>query len=486
MRRFAVPAVRNLERRLSSLRDVGVGYLTLAQSVTSLSPGESQRVKLARQLRCGLVGLLYVLDEPTKGCHAHDVGRVVQLARSLVATGNTVVAIDHSTQLLAAADWVVEVGPGAGADGGRVIFEGPFESMLHSDTSVTGQCLRQVLCHDAARRLTRGEAPEGGERVAAAPQPRQRREPQGWMRVRHANVNNLRDLDVALPSQVLCALTGLSGAGKSSLLFIEFLKAHQESCVVIDQSSVGRTSRGCLATYAGAFDHIRKLFAKQSGQPAALYSFNSKGGCPRCKGSGQLDVEMSFLANVRVRCEVCKGRRFNPEALAAKVGGKNVADVLDLTVDEALAFPPLADHRAVSKLLRLLVEVGLGYVTLGQRLNSLSGGEAQRLKLASELSQSGRIYLLDEPSTGLHMKDIARLLRVLARLVENGNSVLLVEHSLQVLSACDYLIDMGPGGGREGGTVVAAGTPEEIVAADTLTGRHLRQVIAQPWGTIEP
>jgi len=480
--------VREIQERLRFLNDVGVGYLTLGRSATTLSGGEGQRIRLATQIGANLMGVLYVLDEPSIGLHQRDNRRLLATLKRLRDLGNTVIVVEHDEETIRTADYVIDLGPGAGEHGGRVIFQGsPGSLAADAPDSLTGQYLR-------------------GERAIAVP--RSRRPPmKGELVVRGARANNLKDIDVRIPLGLFTAVTGVSGSGKSTLvndilyraLARQIYRATDEpgahdriegieqidKVIEIDQSPIGRTPRSNPATYTGLFTFIRDLFAmlpdaKARGFRPGRFSFNVKGGrCEACQGDGVIAIEMHFLPNVYVTCEECKGRRYNRETLEIRYRGKSIADVLDLTVDRALEllenFPPIANK------LRTLEDVGLGYIKLGQSATTLSGGEAQRVKLSKELSKRGTgrtLYMLDEPTTGLHFEDTRKLLDVLNKLVDQGNTVVVIEHNLDVVKSADYIIDLGPEGGEAGGWIVAEGTPEEVAQQESShTGRFLAGIL---------
>ena len=487
--------LREIQDRLRFLTDVGVGYLTLGRSAATLSGGEGQRIRLATQIGASLRGVLYVLDEPSIGLHQRDNRRLLATLGRLRDLGNTVVVVEHDEETIRTADYLVDLGPGAGEHGGQLIFQGPPSALLGGNDggehapvpgSLTGAYLR-------------------GEQAIETPG-RRRPADRGALVIRGARANNLRNIDVAIPLGVFTAVTGVSGSGKSTLVHEILYRAlarqlyraaddpgpHDaiegielvDKVIEIDQSPIGRTPRSNPATYTGLFTFIRELFAvlpeaKARGFKPGRFSFNVKGGrCETCQGDGVIAVEMHFLPNVYVTCEECKGRRYNRETLEIKYRGKSVADVLDLTVAQALEllenFPPIANK------LRTLREVGLGYIKLGQSATTLSGGEAQRVKLARELSRRGTgktLYILDEPTTGLHFEDTRKLLDVLGRLVDQGNTIVVIEHNLDVVKCADHVVDLGPEGGAEGGRVVASGTPEEVAAVrPSHTGRFLREL----------
>jgi excinuclease ABC subunit A len=477
--------VKEVRARLGFLTNVGLNYLTLSRSATTLAGGESQRIRLATQIGSALVGVLYILDEPSIGLHQRDNDRLLATLKTLRDLGNTLIVIEHDEDTMRTADVVVDIGPGAGAEGGEILTAGTLADVVANPASETGAYL-------SGRKFI--------------PIPRRRREARGWLEVRNAKANNLRGIDVRFPIGVFAAVTGVSGSGKSTLVnevLVRALNQHLhrqppggtygsvkgaaqlDKMVVIDQSPIGRTPRSNPATYTGTFDIIRELFsqvpeARMRGYTPGRFSFNVKGGrCESCQGDGIIKIEMHFLPDVYVPCEVCKGRRYNAQTLEVKYKGKTIADVLEMRVDEANEF--FASIPRVHNKLRTICDVGLGYIKMGQPATTLSGGEAQRVKLATELSRrsTGRtFYVLDEPTTGLHFADIHKLLEVLERLVKMGNTVLVIEHNLDVIKTADYLIDLGPEGGDRGGTVVATGTPEEVAQNESsFTGAYLVPVL---------
>jgi excinuclease UvrABC ATPase subunit len=392
---------------------------------------------------------MYILDEPSIGLHPRDVHRLTELLQKLRDKGNTVLVVEHDPDVMKVADHVIDMGPRAGNDGGEVVFEGSFADLRRADT-LTGRFLDRSL-----------------------PIKEDVRTPKDWLPIRNARENNLKDVDVDIPTGVLTLITGVAGSGKSSLIDGVFLPRHPDA-IVIDQSGVGTTTRSNPATYTGVMDDIRKAFAAANKVDAGLFSFNSKGACENCKGSGVIYTELSFLGGVKTPCEICEGRRFKDEVLAYTLDGRNVSEVLALTVAQALeAF----DQRDIVRKLQAMSDVGLDYLTLGQPLSTLSGGECQRIKLASELHRKGNIYVLDEPTTGLHMSDTSHLLQMLDRLVDAGNSVIVIEHNLDVIRNADWIIDLGPEGGSRGGRIVFEGTPTQLLdAPESLTGEYLRRV----------
>ncbi|MBW3650752.1 MAG: excinuclease ABC subunit UvrA, partial [Actinobacteria bacterium] len=482
-RMIAERVVREVNARMQFLLDVGLDYLTLNRSAGTLAGGEAQRIRLASQIGSGLVGVLYVLDEPSIGLHQRDNRRLIDTLLRLRDLGNTVIVVEHDEDTIRVADHIVDIGPGAGEHGGKIVVSGGLKDLVKAKDSVTGQYV-------------------SGKRTI--PVPEMRREPgSDWLVVRDAREHNLKNIDVELPLGCFVAVTGVSGSGKSTLVNDILYRAlmqkvyrskmvpgrHKsiEGCelldkvINIDQSPIGRTPRSNAATYTGVFDHIRKLFsttqeAKVRGYLPGRFSFNVKGGrCEACAGDGTIKIEMHFLPDVYVPCEVCKGARYNRDTLDIQFKGKNIAEVLDLPCEEALEF--FANQPKIARHMQTIVDVGLGYVRLGQPAPTLSGGEAQRVKLASELSKRGTghtIYILDEPTTGLHFEDIRKLLTVLSRLVDQGNTVLVIEHNLDVIKTADWIIDLGPEGGEGGGTVIVEGTPETVAkTAESYTGQFL-------------
>lgn len=446
---ISAPIIRKVIYVLERLVEIGVGYLSLDRPVSTLSGGESQRVKMARQLDCDLTDLLYVLDEPSVGLHPSDTERLISLLRSLRDRGNSVFVVEHDPDIIRSAEWIVDLGPMAGSLGGKVMYNGPAEGIT-SSAGITGRCL--------------------GARDLALPG-RQRRPWSDAFMVRDANVHNLKNITVRIPKGVLTCVTGVAGCGKSSLIHGCFAAQHPEACV-IDQQPIGRTSRGNIASYIGIFNHLRQMFADASGEDVSLFSFNAAGACPKCQGKGFISYEMSFLDAVRTQCSECSGKRYNPQALSHRLRGLNVSEVLDLTVSRAMDF--FASDKRVMKLLSLLEETGLGYLKLGQTLSSLSGGESQRLKIATELKKKGNIYIMDEPTTGLHMSDIENFCGILDRLVDAGNTVVVIEHNVDVIRRADWIIDLGPEGGKKGGEVLFEGTPEELRHCPrSLTAKYL-------------
>ena len=483
---IAKEILKEIRERLRFLSNVGLDYITLGRSSGTLSGGEAQRIRLATQIGSGLVGVLYILDEPSIGLHQRDNARLIETLKKLRDIGNTLVVVEHDEETILSADYVVDIGPGAGEHGGRVTATGAPLEIMNNPESITG------------RYLSRSETIEV---------PKERTNPNGkFITVKGARQNNLKNIDVKIPLGVFTCVTGVSGSGKSTLvndvlykgLYGEFNRkpvttgkhdkitgvSNIDKVIIIDQSPIGRTPRSNPATYTGVFTYIREIFSetlasKKRGYKPGRFSFNVKGGrCEACSGDGIIKIEMHFLADVYVPCEVCKGKRYNRETLDVRYKGKNIADVLDMTVEEALHF--FRNVPRIHKKLKTLDDVGLGYIKLGQPATTLSGGEAQRVKLSKELSRQSTgktLYILDEPTTGLHFVDIKKLLHVLGRLRDSGNTVLVIEHNLDVIKTSDYIIDLGPEGGDEGGLVIAEGTPEEVALSGTYTGEFLNGIL---------
>jgi excinuclease UvrABC ATPase subunit len=452
------PLVARLAERLDRLVEIGLGYLSLSRETATLSGGESQRVKMVRHLSSSLTEALYIFDEPTIGLHPHDIQRLNNTLTKLRDAGNTVLVVEHEPEVMAIADHIVDMGPGAGRAGGTVVFEGPFEELKKSGT-LTGKRLSR---HQALK-----EKPRAGK---------------GHLLVENATLNNLRNITVKIPQGVLTVVTGVAGSGKSSLIH-GCLPKHYPDAVLVDQSLAAGSRRSNLATYSGMADAIRKAFAAANSAAAvlgkvepALFSSNSKGACPACEGLGVIYTDLQHLDPVAVRCETCEGRCFTGEVLALKLRGKDINEVLSLSVADALSY---FTEKPILTNLKALKDVGLGYIALGQRLNTMSGGERQRLKLAGELRKPSQIVVLDEPTTGLHMADVANLLALLDAMVDNGTTLIVIEHNLDVVVRADWIIDMGPGAGAEGGTVVFEGAPRELLkASKSLTAKHLAARLA--------
>jgi excinuclease UvrABC ATPase subunit len=442
----AKPIVHTLTERLQNLVEIGLEYLSLDRPTDTLSGGESQRVKIVKHLNGSLVDVMFVFDEPSVGLHPRDVHRMNELLEKLRDKGNTVIVVEHDPDVIKKADYIVDMGPYAGSEGGEIVYEGDYTSLLQADTLTGHHLLRKRPLKENFRHAT------------------------GKLPIIHATVNNLQDVSVDIPTGVLTVITGVAGSGKSSLITEAFLGQHPEA-VVIDQASLSTSSRSNPATYTGIMDDVRKAFAAANHADAGLFSFNSKGACPNCQGLGVTYTDLGFLEGVKLPCEVCGGKRFKDEVLAYTLNGKSIAEVLSMTVQQALAFLKIKE---VQPKLQALSDVGLDYLTLGQPLSTLSGGECQRIKLASELHKQGSIYVMDEPTTGLHLSDIGRLLTIMNRLVDGGNTVIVIEHHLDVIRNADWIIDMGPEGGNKGGTVIFEGTPQALLGAKhSLTSQYM-------------
>ncbi|GEN46781.1 excinuclease ABC subunit UvrA [Alkalibacillus haloalkaliphilus] len=486
--KIATMIVKEIEDRLTFLQNVGLDYLNLSRSAGTLSGGEAQRIRLATQIGSALTGVLYVLDEPSIGLHQRDNDRLIQTLKRMRDLDNTLIVVEHDEDTMLAADWLIDIGPGAGAQGGEIAASGTPQQVMEQDDSLTGKYL-------------------SGKQFIPLPAERRPTQPDRELVIRKAEENNLKQVDVSLPLGVMSVITGVSGSGKSTLINDILYKTlsqklhrgkvkpgqHEtvegidqlEKVIDIDQSPIGRTPRSNPATYTGVFDDIRDVFAQTSeakmrGYKKGRFSFNVKGGrCEACRGDGIIKIEMHFLPDVYVPCEVCHGKRYNRETLEVKYKGKSIAEVLEMRIEEALDF--FENIPKIKRKLQTVEDVGLGYIRLGQPATTLSGGEAQRVKLASELhrrSNGKSLYILDEPTTGLHVDDIARLLKVLQRLVENGDTVLIIEHNLDVIKTADYIIDLGPEGGEGGGEIVATGTPEEVSEIDqSFTGQYLKPIL---------
>lgn len=443
---LAARLAAKLIERTRHLVEIGLGYLSLGRETATLSGGESQRTKMVRHLGNSLTDMLYILDEPSVGLHARDVARLTGLLRSLRDKGNTVLVVEHDPDVIAIADHIVDMGPRAGTHGGMVVFEGTYEKLKQAKT-LTGTHLSQHL-----------------------PLKERPRSPRGHLRIENARLHNLKNVSVNLPMGVLTVVTGVAGSGKSTLINDIFLEQHPDA-IVVDQSRVTANSRSAPATYTGIMDEIRKAFARASGASPALFSFNSEGSCPNCNGLGVVYTDLAFMQGVTSTCEICEGKRFKPEVLEYHLRGKNISDVLDMTAEEALAF---FSEKKVKAVLQAMNDVGLGYLQLGQPLSTVSGGEGQRLKLAGELHKKGSVYVMDEPTTGLHLSDITLLIGIIDRLVDAGNTVILIEHHLDVIRQADWIIDLGPEGGSAGGEVLYEGPPSGLKDCErSLTGQFI-------------
>ena len=446
---ISTPILRKVKFILQQLIEIGVGYLSLDRPISTLSGGESQRVKMARQLDCNLADLFYVLDEPSIGLHPRDTERLLSILNRLKDKGNSVFIVEHDPDIIKAAEWIVDIGPQAGLSGGSVVYNGRADNFINAQ-SITSSCLFKKRKPDYYRKKHTE-----------------------YYIVKNAGINNLKNITVKIPKKVLTCVTGVAGSGKSSLIYDCFARQHPQA-IVIDQSPIGRSSRANAMTYIGAFDLIRKEFAKHTNSDASLFSFNSKGACTKCNGQGTLSFEMFFLDSVKTLCDECEGKRYHAEILDLKYNGKSIVDVLDLTVVQAIDF---FKNKKIIKLLKTLEKVGLGYLKLGQPTSTLSGGEAQRLKIASELHRESNIYIMDEPTTGLHLSDIEKFYGIIKSLVENKNTVIIIEHNLDIIKYADWIIDMGPEGGKKGGEILFEGIPEDLIMKKkSITGIFLKNI----------
>lgn len=441
--------VSELVNTLQRMIDIGLPYLFMNRETTTLSGGEAQRLKLVRYMGSSLTGMTYIFDEPSVGMHPRDVYRMSNLLKNLRDKGNTVLVVEHDKDIISIADEIIDVGPLAGKYGGQILFQGSYEKLLLSDTR-TGRAMNKII------------------RIKDNP-----RVPKEFLPVRNACLHNLKNVDVDIPLNVLTVVTGVAGSGKSTLIRDVFAKEYEERVILVDQSAITATGRSTICTYLGFFDDIRKKFAAQNKVNAGLFSFNGKGACPHCKGRGMITTELVFMEPVTTVCEYCGGSRYSNEALGYKYRGKTIVDVLNMNVEEAVEF--FSDSPKIKKYLDALMETGVPYLSLGQPLSTFSGGERQRVKLAKDLNGKGNIYVLDEPTTGLHASDIENVMELLEKLVDNGNTVIVIEHNTDVMKMADYIIDVGPDGGSAGGQIVFTGTPKEMIEnADTLTAQFLR------------
>jgi len=443
---IAKPIVQKMRQMLSHLIEIGVGYLSLNRPVATLSGGESQRVKMARQLDCDLVDMMYIMDEPSIGLHPRDINKLIEMLVQLKEKGNSVYVVEHDLALIECAEYIIDIGPRAGSSGGEIIYAGTFEGLKKSK-GLTAEYLNKK------------------EKVNY-----NRRKWKDYFEIKDATLHNLKNVSTKIPKKVMTCITGVAGSGKSSLIKDLFLEENQDA-IIIDQSPVGKSSRSNPATYIGVFDLIRQEFAKANDKMPSLFSFNSKGACPKCKGLGILSFEMSFMDEVKITCDECNGKRYIDEVLKLKYQKKNIFEVLNMTIREAKDF---FDNSEVMRKLQVLCDVGLEYLQLGQPLSTLSGGECQRVKLASELHKKGNVYVMDEPTTGLHMADIEKLMQIIKNLVDNDNTVIVIEHNLDVIKHADWVIDLGPEGGNKGGEILFEGTPEDLVKCKrSFTGKYL-------------
>lgn len=442
--------IQSLDRMIA----IGLPYLSLNRESKTLSGGEAQRLKLVRYMGSSLTGMTYIFDEPSTGMHPRDVHRMTKLLQSLRDKGNTVLVVEHDKDIISIADEVIDVGPLAGVNGGKILFQGSYEDLLLSGT-LTGDALKEIV-----------------------PINQNPRRPNEFLPIINASTHNLKNVSVSVPLHVLTAVTGVAGSGKSSLIRDVFAKQYKDQVVLVDQSAITATGRSTPATFLGIFDEIRKLMAKETGLEAAMFSFNSKGKCPVCKGKGVIVTELVFMDPVTTICEACEGKRYSSDVLECTYKGKNIVEILELSAMEALSF--FAGNQKIRKQLNAMVEVGLSYLSLGQPLSTLSGGERQRLKLAKYIDKKGNIYVLDEPTTGLHASDIKSIMKLFQRIIEKGNTVIVIEHNQDVIKQADYIIDIGPDGGSNGGEVVFEGTPEEMIKhSETITARYLRKSLTQ-------
>jgi excinuclease UvrABC ATPase subunit len=448
--KIAEPITSKIQKILSYLIEIGVGYLSLNRSVATLSGGESQRVKMARQLDCDLVDMMYIMDEPSIGLHQRDINKLIDMLIRLKEKGNSVFIVEHDPALIKCADHIIDIGPKAGSLGGEIVYSGTFEELRESEGMTAEYLNRENKISDKRKKWN------------------------DFIEIKDANLHNLKNISTKIPIGVLTCITGVAGSGKSSLINDVFVKENK-GAILIDQSPVGRSSRSIPATYIGVFGLIRKEFARAIKSNSSLFSFNSKGACPKCKGIGTLSVEMSFMDEVKVTCDECQGQRYKEEVLELKYKGKNIFDILNMTVREAGEF---FEDSKIKKKLRVLCDVGLEYLEIGQPLSTLSGGECQRVKLASELHKKGNIYVMDEPTTGLHMADIDKLMNIIRNLVANNNTVVVIEHNLDVIKHADWIIDLGPEGGKKGGEILFEGIPEDLVNCEkSYTGKYLKELL---------
>ncbi|WP_029901973.1 excinuclease ABC subunit UvrA [Prevotella sp. 10(H)] len=446
--KLGTPVARILIENLERIKGVGLGYLHLGRETSTLSGGESQRLKMVKHLGSSLTGMTYIFDEPSVGLHPRDIGLLKNLFIALRDKGNSVLIVEHDKDIIHHADTVIDMGPLAGEHGGEVVYQGNVAGLYRSDT-LTGKMLNNFISVKESVNM-----------------------PKGWIEIKNANLHNLKNVSVNIPKEVLTCITGVAGSGKSTLISQVFTEQHPEA-VVVDQKAIRGNTRSNSATYLGIMDDIRKMFAEANKVKAGMFSFNSEGACPSCGGRGVITADMAFMDTVTTICETCEGKRYNPDVLKYKLKGKSITEVLALTIKQALEF--FADEKFLPKL-QSLNDVGLGYLTLGQSLDTLSGGELQRVKLANELKKTGSIYIMDEPTTGLHMADISILMGLLKRLVNNGNTVIIIEHNLDVIKQADWIIDMGPDGGKNGGEVIFEGTPQQLLGAqNSLTAEYLRK-----------
>lgn len=446
----AMTIIEQLVASLDRMIDIGLPYLFMNRESSTLSGGEAQRLKLVRYMGSSLCGMIYIFDEPSTGMHPRDVHRMSRLLRSLRDKGNTVLVVEHDKDIISIADEVIDIGPLAGKNGGQVLFQGTYEKLLISGTKTGNALSTEIPLKESVRT------------------------PKGFLPIRGAKLHNLKNVDVDIPLGILTVVTGVAGSGKSSLIRDVFAKQYEDQVVLIDQSAITATGRSTVCTFLGFFDEIRKVFAEANGADASLFTFNGRGACPHCKGRGMITTELVFMEPVTTVCEYCNGSRYSDEALQHQYKGKTIVEVLAMSVEEALGF--FETNKKISEKLRALMEVGLPYISLGQPLSTFSGGERQRVKLAQNIKKKGNIYILDEPTTGLHVADIEKVVEILESIVDRGNTVIVIEHNTDVMKLADYIIDVGPDGGTKGGEIVFTGTPREMMeTADTITAKYLRK-----------
>ena len=446
----AATIIDQLKASLDRMIDIGLPYLFMNRESSTLSGGEAQRLKLVRYMGSSLCGMIYIFDEPSTGMHPRDVHRMSRLLKNLRDKGNTVLVVEHDKDIISIADEVIDIGPLAGKNGGEVLFQGSYESLLISGTKTGNALSSEIRVKENVRK------------------------PKGFLPIRGANLHNLKNIDVDIPLGIMTVVTGVAGSGKSTLIRDVFAKQYEEQVVLIDQSAVTATGRSTVCTFLGFFDEIRKVFAAENNADSGLFTFNGKGACPYCKGRGMITTELVFMEPVTTVCEHCNGKRYSEEALRYSLKGKTIVDVLNMSVEDALTF--FKDNKKISDMLDALMEVGLSYISLGQPLSTFSGGERQRVKLAQNINKKGNIYILDEPTTGLHAADIEKVVDILEAFVDRGNTVIVIEHNTDVMKLADYIIDIGPDGGTKGGEVVFAGTPKEMLEkGTTITAKYLRK-----------
>ena len=446
----ATSIIKQLTDSLDRMIDIGLPYLSMNRESSTLSGGEAQRLKLVRYMGSSLCGMIYIFDEPSTGMHPRDVHRMTRLLKSLRDKGNTVLVVEHDKDIISIADEVIDVGPLAGKNGGQILFQGSYEDLLLSNTKTGNAMKAEIKVKEEVRK------------------------PKGFLPVRDATVHNLKNVDIDIPTGILTVVTGVAGSGKSSLIRDVFAKQYEEQVVLIDQSAITATGRSTVCTFLGFFDDIRKVFAKENGVDAGLFTFNGKGACPHCSGRGLITTELVFMEPVTTVCEYCGGSRYSDEALQYTYKGMTIQDVLKMSVEEAIPF--FSGNKKIKEKLDALMEVGLPYISLGQPLSTFSGGERQRVKLAQNIKKEGNIYILDEPTTGLHAADIEKVMSILESIVDRGNTVIVIEHNTDVMKLADYIIDVGPDGGTNGGRIVFTGTPKEMIEkGDTITAKYLRK-----------